>query len=138
MTIARPGTRRSDGPSRGRVVLTNAVAVLGGFLSGFVARIVKSWPDRSWPAGQGTGQGPTRARRPGPECDPEISASPPVSGRARAAIISGQETRQDPDGTAAVGGLDLNVPGGKLAGLVVTRPGDPACPRRRRKGHEHH
>ena len=54
----------------GRVVLISAAAALGGFLSGWVARIVKSWPDRSWPAGQGTGQGLTRARRPGPERDP--------------------------------------------------------------------
>jgi len=54
MTIARPGHVPERRAQPGRVVLTNAVAVLGGFLSGFVARIVKGWPDRSWPAGQGT------------------------------------------------------------------------------------
>jgi hypothetical protein len=52
-------------------------------------------------------------------------------------IISGQETRQDPEGTVAVGGLNL-VPGGRLTGLVVTRPGEPARPEKRRKGHEHY
>ena len=35
-------------------------------------------------------------------------------------ITSGQETRQYPDGTVAVDGLNLNVPDGKLTGLVVT------------------
>ena len=48
-------------------------------------------------------------------------------------IASEQETKQHPDGTVAVDGLNLNVPDGNLAGLVVTRPGEPARPRRRGK-----
>ena len=102
-----------------------------------------SWTDRQELAGPllagrpGCRQGLIRARRPGPECDAEASASPPVTRRAPAVIISGQETRQDPDGTVAVGGLNV-VPGGRLTGLVVTRPEEPACPGRRRKGHEYH
>jgi hypothetical protein len=38
----------------GRAVVTGAAAALGGFWSGWAARIITSWPDRSWPAGQGT------------------------------------------------------------------------------------
>ena len=41
-------------------------------------------------------------------------------------IASEQETKQHPDGTVAVDGLNLNVPDGNLTGLVVTRPGEPA------------
>jgi len=41
-------------------------------------------------------------------------------------IASEQGTRQYPDGTVAVDRLNLNVPGGNLTGLVVTRPGEPA------------
>ena len=51
-------------------------------------------------------------------------------------ITSEQETKQNPDGTVAVDGPNLNVPDGKLTRLAVTRPGEPARPRRRRKGHE--
>jgi hypothetical protein len=39
-------------------------------------------------------------------------------------ITSGQETKQDPYGIVA-GRAQLNVPGGKLTGLVVTRPEEP-------------
>ena len=53
-------------------------------------------------------------------------------------ITSEQETKQNPDGTVAVDGPNLNVPDGKLTRLAVTRPGEPARPRRRRKGHECH
>src|SRR5580658_9465303 len=52
---------------------------------------------------------------------------------ARPRITSGQETEQ-----RGLDGLNLNVPDGKPTGLVVTRPGEPARPRRRRKGHESH
>ncbi len=65
-----------------------------GFVSGLVARIVKSWPNRSWPAGQDTGQGLTRARRPGPGRDPEGQCQPADDRRGPAAITSGQETKQ--------------------------------------------
>jgi hypothetical protein len=41
-------------------------------------------------------------------------------------IASEQGTRQYPDGTVAVDGLNLNVPDGNLTRLVVTRPGEPA------------
>jgi hypothetical protein len=54
-------------------------AAPGDFWSGSVARIVTTWPGRSWP----TGQGFTRARRPGPERDPGISANPPMTGGDR-------------------------------------------------------
>jgi hypothetical protein len=56
MTIAP----RARAAATGRVVLISAAAVLGGF----VARIVKSWPNRLWPLVQGTGPEATRARRP--------------------------------------------------------------------------
>ena len=65
-----------------------------GLVSGLVARIVKRWPNRTWPAGQGTGQGLTRARRPGPGPDPEGQCQPAVDRRGPAAITSGQETKQ--------------------------------------------
>jgi hypothetical protein len=48
-------------------------------------------------------------------------------------LTSGKETKQCPDGTVAVDGLNLNVPDRKLTRLVVTRAGEPARPRRRRK-----
>ena len=48
---------------------------------GLVARIVKSCPDPSRSAGQGNGQCVSRARRPGPERDAEITSSPPMTGR---------------------------------------------------------
>ena len=92
------------------------------------------WPDRSWPAGQGTGQGLTRTRRPGPERDPETSASPPMTGGARPRSLPGRKrnrTRTAP----WPGGPNLNGPGGKLTGLVVTRPGDPE---EKEKCHESH
>ena len=108
----------------GRVVLISAAAALGGFLSGWVARIVKSWPDRSWPAGQGTGQGLAQARRPGPERDPEISAKPAHYRRARPWSLSEQKTKQNPDGTVPVDGLTR---------LVVTRPGELARPGRKKE-----
>ena len=41
-------------------------------------------------------------------------------------IASEQGARQYPDGTVAVDRLNLNVCDGNLAGLVVTRPGEPA------------
>ncbi len=81
--IARPAHAPQRRAYPGRVVLISAAAVLGGFLSGFVARIVKSWPNRPWPVGQGTGPGTIRARRPAPERDPEASANPPITRGAR-------------------------------------------------------
>ena len=91
----------------------SAAAERGRFLSGFVARIVKSWPDRSWPTGQGRGQGLPGRDSPTPsvilrQCQPTDDHGP-------AAITSEQETKQNPDGTVAADGLSVNVPGGKLA-----------------------
>jgi len=54
MTIARPGHWPQPQARPGRAVLTGVAAASGGFWSGLVARIVKSCPDRSRPAGQGT------------------------------------------------------------------------------------
>jgi nicotinamidase-related amidase len=56
-----------------------------------------------------------------------------MTGGDPAVIASERETKQYPDGTVAVGGLNLNVPDGNLTGLVVPRSGQPARPRRRRK-----
>jgi len=51
-------------------------------------------------------------------------------------ITSEQETKQYPDGTAAVDGLNRNVPDSNLTGLAVTRPGTTATPKEKEKGHE--
>ena len=48
-------------------------------------------------------------------------------------ITSGQETKQYPDATVAMDGLNLNVPDGKLSRLVVTRPGEPGTPKEKEK-----
>ena len=61
-----------------------------------------------------------------------------MTGGGPAVTTSEEETERYQDGTVTVGGLNLNVPHGNLTGLVVTRPGEPASARRRRKGHEQH
>jgi hypothetical protein len=66
--------------------------------------------------GPGYGQCVSRARRPGPERDPEITVNPPMT-VGPAVIASEQGTRQYPDGTVAVDGLNLIVPEGNLTGL---------------------
>ena len=67
----------------------------------------------------------------------KASASPPMTGGARPRSLPGRK-RNSTGRHRGLDGLNLNVPGGKLTGLVVTRPGEPARPRRRRKGHESH
>jgi hypothetical protein len=49
-----------------------------------------------------------------------------------------QETKQYPDGTVAVDGLNLNVAGRKLTRLVVTQTGRTGTPKEKEKGHECH
>jgi hypothetical protein len=39
--------------------------------------------------------------------------------------LPGRKRNKDPDGAVAWTGPNRNVPGGKLTGLVVTRPGEP-------------
>ena len=54
---------------------------------------------------------------------PETSASPPMTGGARPRSLLGKKRNRT--WTAPwPGGPSLNVPGGKLTGLVVTRPGE--------------
>jgi hypothetical protein len=53
----------------------SAAAVLGGFLPGFVALVVNSWPNRPWPVGRGL----TRAPRPAPGRGPRAGANPPMT-----------------------------------------------------------
>ena len=82
------------------MVLISAAAALAGFVSGLMARIVKSWPNRSWRAGQGTGQGLYGRDGPAPGVILKASASPPMTGGAdRDHFRAGNETV--PDGTVA-------------------------------------
>ena len=48
-------------------------------------------------------------------------------------IASGQVTRQCPDGTVAVDGLNLNVPDGKLTGLGRNATGRTGTPKEKEK-----
>ena len=122
------GARRHGGPEPVHdAVLISAAALLGGFVSGSVARIVKSWPDRSWPADQGTAR--DLCGRDGPA--PSLTLRSVPTGRrpeGPAAITSEQETKQYPDSTVAVDGLHLYVPRweGHQAGRDATgRTGTP-------------
>ena len=121
---AATGPARPGGPDRRAGRFGRALVRLGG-------------PDRQQlpgllPVGRpGYGQCVSRARRPGPERDAEITASPPMTGGGPALVASEQGTRQYPDGT--VDGLSLTVPDGNPTGLVVTRPGQLVRPGRRRK-----
>ena len=79
MTIARPAHAPQRRAYPGRTVLISAAAVPGGFSPGFAARIVKNWPNRLWPVGQGL----IRVRRPVSQRDPELSSLSPITEGSR-------------------------------------------------------
>ena len=81
------GDRDEDRPAvaarPGGVVVTGAAAALGGFWSGLEARIVKSCPDRSRSAGQGTASVFQGRDGPAPGLTLRSLPTPPMNGGTR-------------------------------------------------------
>ena len=75
-------TSPSPGGSAAGGCIPDSVASAGArFVSGLVAWIAKSWPDRPWLGGPGYRPGTHTGATARPERDREISANPPMAGR---------------------------------------------------------